>query len=59
MTFGFVDMLHLKLSENESVNSPHTSDWCAYTNTSKTKQKTVQTHNEYEHSNRFAVESRV
>lgn len=42
VTFDFVDMLHIKLSENESVNSPHTSDWCAYTNTSKTKQNKKQ-----------------
>lgn len=39
VTFDFVNMLHIKQSENESVNSPHTSDWCAYTYTSKTNQK--------------------
>lgn len=44
VTFDFVDMLHIKQSENESVNSPHTSDWCAYTNTSKTKKKQKKTY---------------
>lgn len=47
VTFEFVDMLHIKLGENESVNSPHTSDWCAKTNTSETNKKKPYKHTQW------------